>query len=567
MTDTQERLSIHKAILAESFISAPSPTSFVLGTNSQGIIQIDDLDSIVHIAVAGSPSIGKSCFVHSLLLSIISHASPQDVQLLICDTKFVEYALYSKVPHLRFSICSDLSRIQSILAWTYAETMRRLKLLSDNKHRTTKGFNAIAHENGETPLPDIVLIIDDADTIVEHAEMRDHIQHIAQKGRIAGVHLVLVTASPKSHGMASIIQGAIPARVVFDLTVKADRNVMLGTSSVPLMGVGSMLYRSPRFHGKEPVICCQIDDATINSIIAYAQKTYSLEGLSFEHMKDVPDIDTPVRFSTSVMDPDPSLDELAGDEMLPAAVDVILETHQASASMLQRRLKLSYARAAQILDEMEERGIVGPFIGTNPRQILITRDAWEQMNKTLTLDCVANHLSNDDAIILDSEDSETDFLSKYFLVDEIRTKAVGVTFCNADGSNRQKILAQCHANESLAALFYTYEGNPACALISDHGQIGNLSADLAARLKLNYPDCMINGEILEITGGGYGRNFGCNIVLRIFRRKQKSTLTDTSIQEVLRESTPAPSCTPSPTDVKKNFFEQLWGKLKTLQHK
>lgn len=233
---------------------------------------------------------------------------------------------------------------------------------------------------------------------------------------------------------------------------------------------------------------------------------------------------TTVRYTS---DPEPTPAELEGDEMLPLAVDVVLETKQASVSMIQRHLKVGYARAARIMDEMEEKGIVGPFEENKPRQILITKDQWEQMKEANTqrsyifdVNALFQYLKDrpEDLRRVDTDSEMAAFLREYTLEREIRTSVKGVTFRNDDGSNRQSILARCHRGDGVIPIFYRYNGDPAYAVITDYGQIGVLSADLAQDIHDGYANHMVNGEILAVTGGDAGRNLGCNIVLRFYRK-------------------------------------------------
>lgn len=229
-------------------------------------------------------------------------------------------------------------------------------------------------------------------------------------------------------------------------------------------------------------------------------------------------------------DTEPVITELNVNELFPNAVDLVLETKQASVSMIQRHLKVGYVRASIIMDEMEEKGIVGPFVGSKPRQILITKDQWERMKEANSqrsdefdanafYQYIKDNPENFQRVDTDSEMAA--FLREYTLEREIRTSVKGVTFRNDDGSNRQSILARCHRGDSIAPMFYYYNGDPACAVITDYGQIGHLSADLAQDIHDSYADYMINGEILAVTGGDAGRNLGCNIVLRLYRKIQK----------------------------------------------
>lgn len=211
------------------------------------------------------------------------------------------------------------------------------------------------------------------------------------------------------------------------------------------------------------------------------------------------------------------------EEFLTAAMDYITATGVASVSTLQRGLKIGYARAARILDTLEEYGYVGPFAGTNPRDILITPKEWNSIkadpsHSPFEQKEAPNTDLIEDTIFCTTEEQANEFYRSHLLVDELYTKVVGTTYANDDGSSRQEALSLCKAGDGVLFQPWTFEGEPAVAVISEHGQIGNLPAYLADKFENGYEyDLIISGTITEITGGTNGRNYGCNLFIQLYK--------------------------------------------------
>jgi len=261
------------------------------------------------------------------------------------------------------------------------EMLRRYKMMSDVGVRDLESYNSIvAAEEGGQKLPQVVIIIDElADLMMVAAkEVEDSICRIAQMGRAAGMHLIIATQRPSANVITGLMKANIPSRIAFSVASAMESRIILDTMGAEkLVGKGDMLY-APIGSGKPlRVQGCFVTDGEVEAVAEYVKENYVAD----YNQQVLEEIEKKAQQTgkkpASVSDPDPSDEELEGDEMLPAAVDVILETGQASVSMLQRRLKLGYARAARIVDEMEEKGIVGPFQGSKPRAILITKEQWQ----------------------------------------------------------------------------------------------------------------------------------------------------------------------------------------------
>ena len=267
--------------------------------------------------------------------------------------------------------------------------MRRYRSMSDAGVRDLESYNSMI-EGGEVEgvkLPQVVVIIDElADLMLVAAkEVEESICRIAQMGRAAGIHLIIATQRPSADVITGLMKANIPSRIAFAVASAMESRIILDTQGAEkLVGKGDMLY-SPIGSGKpQRVQGCFVTDAEVEAVAGYVKQHFAAtydQGVMDDIERKAEQAGTKGGTPATASDPDPSADELAHDEMLPDAVDVILETKQASVSLLQRRLKLGYARAARIVDEMEEMGIVGPFVGSKPRQILVTKDQWEQMKQ------------------------------------------------------------------------------------------------------------------------------------------------------------------------------------------
>ena len=333
-----------------------------------------------HLLIAGTTGSGKSVCMNSIIISLLYKAGPEDVKLIMVDPKMVELGIYNGIPHLLIPVVTDPKKAAGSLQWAVTEMLRRYKMMSDLGVRDLESYNSIvtAEEDGKK-LPQVVIIIDElADLMMVAAkEVEDSICRIAQMGRAAGMHLIIATQRPSANVITGLMKANIPSRIAFSVASAMESRIILDTMGAEkLVGKGDMLY-APIGSGKPlRVQGCFVTDAEVESVAEYVKENYMAE-YSQEVLDEIEKKAQQAGSGKKTSEPEANEEELDGDEMLPAAVDVILETGQASVSMLQRRLKLGYARAARIVDEMEEKGIVGPFQGSKPRSILITKEEWE----------------------------------------------------------------------------------------------------------------------------------------------------------------------------------------------
>ena len=379
-------VSLREVIDSQEFHKAKSLSSFAVGKDIGGNCIVGNIARLPHMLIAGTTGSGKSVCMNSIIISLLYKASPDDVKLIMVDPKMVELGIYNGIPHLLIPVVTDPKKAAGSLQWALSEMMRRYKLMSDLGVRDLEAYNSIMEnqETGGQKLPQIVVIIDElADLMMVAAkEVEESINRIAQMGRASGVHLIIATQRPSADVITGLMKANIPSRIAFSVASAMESRIILDTQGAEkLVGRGDMLY-APIGCGKpKRVQGCFVSDAEVEAVTTYVKSKFTAN-YSDSVMEEIERKAAQTGSKTAaatVSDPDPTQDELGGDEMLPAAVDVILETKQASVSMLQRRLKLGYARAARIVDEMEEKGIVGPFQGSKPRDILITKEQWEIM--------------------------------------------------------------------------------------------------------------------------------------------------------------------------------------------
>ncbi len=375
-------VSLREVIDSPEFTKAKSKSSFAVGKDIGGNSIVGNIAKLPHMLIAGTTGSGKSVCMNSIIISLLYKASPEDVKLIMIDPKMVELGIYNSIPHLLIPVVTDPKKAAGSLQWAVTEMMRRYKAMSDVGVRDLESYNSIVEqEEGGQKLPQVVVIIDElADLMLVAAkEVEESICRIAQMGRAAGMHLVIATQRPSADVITGLMKANIPSRIAFAVSSAMESRIILDTQGAEkLVGKGDMLY-APIGCGKpKRVQGCFVSDSEVEAVANYVKENYTTS-YDQEVIEEIERKAAQTGSKSAAPDLEPSQEELAGDEMLPAAVDVILETGQASVSMLQRRLKLGYARAARIVDEMEEKGIVGPFQGSKPRSILITKEQWELM--------------------------------------------------------------------------------------------------------------------------------------------------------------------------------------------
>ena len=378
-------VSLRDVIGSNEFNKAKSKSSFAVGKDIGGNCIVGNIAKLPHMLIAGTTGSGKSVCMNSIIISLLYKASPEDVKLIMVDPKMVELGIYNGIPHLLIPVVTDPKKAAGSLQWAVTEMMRRYKSMSDAGVRDLEAYNSImeSEEDGKK-LPQVVVIIDElADLMLVAAkEVEESICRIAQMGRAAGIHLIIATQRPSADVITGLMKANIPSRIAFAVASAMESRIILDTQGAEkLVGRGDMLF-APIGSGKPlRVQGCFVSDPEVEAVATYVKENYfnTYDQKVMEEIERKAAQTGNSKGAATASAPEPSEEEMDGDEMLPAAVDVILETGQASVSMLQRRLKLGYARAARIVDEMEEKGIVGPFQGSKPRAILITKEQWDAM--------------------------------------------------------------------------------------------------------------------------------------------------------------------------------------------
>ena len=363
------------------FRNAPSRLTFAIGKNIGGEAIVGDIAKLPHMLVAGTTGSGKSVCLNSLILSILYKSTPEEVRFIMIDPKMVEFRIYNGIPHLLVPVVTDVKKAAGALQWAVVEMMKRYRTFSEANARDLESYNKLVSndEEGEK-LPQIIVVIDElADLMLTAAkEVEESICRVAQMGRAAGVHLVIATQSPRADVITGLMKANIPSRIALKVANALESRIILdaGGNADKLVGNGDMLYAPIGAAKPLRVQGTWVSDAERESVVAFIKES----GDAKYSEEVIHQIDKAAEEKESGGKRDTSEDSASDyDELLPQAVEIIFESGQASVSMLQRRLKLGYARAARIVDQMEQMKIVGPFEGSKPRQMLVTRAQWHEM--------------------------------------------------------------------------------------------------------------------------------------------------------------------------------------------
>ena len=374
-------VKIREILETDAFNSHPSKVSVALGKDITGVPTVADLAKMPHTLIAGSTGSGKSVCINSIIVSILYKADPNEVKLLMVDPKMVELGIYNGIPHLLVPVVTDPKKAAGALNWAVSEMLGRYQLFKENSVRDFKGYNRAAEQNPALkPMPQIVIIIDElADLMIAApSEVEDAICRLAQMARAAGMHLVIATQRPSVDVITGVIKANIPSRIAFAVSSQIDSRTILDSAGAEkLLGKGDMLF-SPMGSSKPTrVQGCFVADDEVERIVEFIKKQ---SGSAEYDQQVIEDIErhavTEKKKSSASADGGGFDDE---DEMLPSAIECVIDAGQASTSLLQRKLKLGYARAARLVDTMEEKGIVGPYEGSKPRAVLISRERWIEM--------------------------------------------------------------------------------------------------------------------------------------------------------------------------------------------
>ena len=367
------------------FATSKSDLTFAIGKDIGGDPVVGNISKLPHLLIAGTTGSGKSVCMNSLIISLLYKSDPDDVKLIMIDPKMVELGVYNGIPHLYIPVVTDPKKAAGALQWAVTEMLKRYRLFSELGVRSLSAYNEHLLANGQPKMPNVVVVIDElADLmLVASKEVEESICRVAQMGRAAGMHLVIATQRPSADVITGLMKANIPSRIAFAVSSAMESRIILDNSGAEkLIGMGDMLY-APIGCGKPlrvqgAFVSDEEREQIVNFIKQQTTANYS-EDIIAQIEKAAEDKNANNKGND---DSAGSAGKSDYDELLPQAVDVIFDTKQASVSMLQRRLKLGYSRAARIVDQMEEMGIIGPFEGSKPRQLLITREQWLEMQTT-----------------------------------------------------------------------------------------------------------------------------------------------------------------------------------------
>ncbi len=388
-----QMVMLRDVLASPAFEQTPARLAVALGKDITGTAQVIDLAKMPHLLIAGTTGSGKSVCINSILISLLYKSSPNDVRLIMIDPKMVELGNYNGIPHLLVPVVTDPKKASGALSWAVGEMERRYALFAATGTRNLSDYNILAQREQQRlaqlpeeelpppgrrpePLPQIVIVIDElADLMMVAAkEVETSICRIAQKARAAGMHLVVATQRPSADVITGIMKSNIPSRIAFAVASQVESRIILDTQGAEkLIGKGDMLYSPIGMNKPTRIQGCFVSTEEIERVI----ETVKANSDGAEYSQEIMDqMERRAEESAGEGVYNAAEDE---DELLPQAITIVTEAGQASTSMLQRRLKLGYSRAARLVDQMEERGIVGPNEGSKPRQVLISKDDWAEM--------------------------------------------------------------------------------------------------------------------------------------------------------------------------------------------
>ncbi len=376
----RQAVYIRSVFESQSFLRMSSPLGIALGKDIAGVAQVADLCKMPHLLIAGSTGSGKSVCVNSIIMSLVFRSSPEDVKLLLIDPKVVELAEYNGIPHLLMPVVTEPKKAAGALGSAVQEMERRYRMFAENNVRDIKSFNKLAAERPDLEkMPYIAIVIDElADLMmVVGKDVEDSICRIAQKARAAGMHLIVATQRPSVDVITGLIKANIPSRIAFAVSSQVDsRTILDGAGAEKLLGQGDMLFMPVGAPKPTRIQGTFVRDEEISRVLDFIKSsaTVQYDEAMIEAMEKHAIQDG--KKGSSGADSDEDSDS---DPMFKQAVEVVIDAGQASTSLLQRRCKLGYARAARIMDEMEQKGVIGPYEGAKPRAVLISRQQWLEM--------------------------------------------------------------------------------------------------------------------------------------------------------------------------------------------
>lgn len=356
-----------------------------LGRDISGNSCVADLAKMPHLLIAGTTGSGKSVCLNAMILSILYNAKPDEVKLIMIDPKKVEFSVYNGVPHLLVPVVSEPNKAAGALSWAVKEMLKRYRMFSENNVRDIAGYNELVSMDPEKgKMPHVVIFVDElADLMMATPkEVEDSICRLAQMARAAGMHLVIATQRPSVDVITGLIKANIPSRLSLSVSSAVDSRTILDMAGAEkLLGNGDLLFNPIGCSKPVRIQGCFTSDSEVEEVVNYIKKQGDAK-YSDEVIKDIEDAakaaDAANDKSSGGVNAPSGQDD--GDILLPDAIRVVIEAGQASTTLIQRKLKVGYARAGRIVDELEERGVIGPYEGSKPRKVLMTKNQWLEMN-------------------------------------------------------------------------------------------------------------------------------------------------------------------------------------------
>lgn len=375
-------VSLREIVDSPEYKNSKSKLTVALGRDIQGTATCADLAKMPHLLVAGTTGSGKSVCLNAMIVSLLYNATPDEVKLIMIDPKKVEFTVYRSIPHLLVPVVSNPRKAAGALSWAVAEMDKRYALFAEKGVRNLAGYNTYAVSENLPKMPQIVIIIDELSDLMMAAsnEVEDSICRLAQKARAAGMHLIVATQRPSVDVITGLIKANIPSRIAFAVKSQIDSRTIIDTQGAEkLLGNGDMLYCPVGLSKPVRVQGSYLSDEEIERVISHvtSQGEVKYDDSVIEEIERNAAKDDKKKSADIAIDSTGQGED--GDEMIPKAIEVVIEQGMASTTLLQRKLKLGYARAARIIDELSEKGIVGPYEGSKPRKVLITKEQWYEM--------------------------------------------------------------------------------------------------------------------------------------------------------------------------------------------
>ena len=375
--DTISTVTLREVIESKEFQESKSRITVAIGRSIGGESIVADLKSMPHLLVAGSTGSGKSVCINSMIISLLYKATPDEVKLILIDPKVVELSIYNGLPHLMIPVVTDAAKASAALGWAVSEMNERYNKFAAEGVRDLQSYNETVRANGEEDkvMPQIVIIIDELAELIMTAKntVEDSICRIAQKARAAGMHLIVATQRPSTDVITGVIKANIPSRIAFAVSSQTDSRVILDINGAEnLLGKGDMLYGPQSISKPLRVQGCFISDDEVRNVIDFVKSQFTMANYNEDIIHAM---------NNAGISAGASSEEDGEDELLKDAIETVVRAEQCSVSMLQRRFRIGYNRAARLVELMEERGIVGPADGARPRKVNMTLAEFQNLEE------------------------------------------------------------------------------------------------------------------------------------------------------------------------------------------